>query len=401
MTARLDIDRVLDDFLAEGTGELSDRVLAAALTDIKHTPQRRALRVPRRYSDMPTPLRLLVAAALIATAMGGAFLLGGSFNREPAPEPSLSPTPPAPAGDAQRIGSAPGGRYTASRPVAFGLPAGDYALELRDGEPLIVSGPANREILLGSVTNTAEGRAELGSTDRCAESGTYDYALSEDGRTFSIETVEDSCTDRAAILHGDWQRDTINHELVPGQSYAVDIGAGKHMQFTIPFGFRHANGNPPSVWLNLSNSGEIVFDAEDFFVLVEAGPSVQRDRCDTTRGEIAIATTLDEFVTWNTSARGVVASDPVPTTVGGHDAVYLDLATTDACPNGTPEPDCFCMPATSLWAGFDEPGERIWGVDVDGRIVVILFHDDNAPLLALTPERQAIANELVASMLFE
>ena len=54
MTAQLDIDRLLDDFLGEGTDQLSDHVLDAALGDIETTRQRRAWRVPRRY---PTCLR--------------------------------------------------------------------------------------------------------------------------------------------------------------------------------------------------------------------------------------------------------------------------------------------------------------------------------------------------------
>ena len=76
MTAQLDIERVLDDFLAEGASDLSDHVLDAALDDVSTTRQRRAWRVPRRYSDMPTPLRLMAAAAILAAALGGAFLLG-------------------------------------------------------------------------------------------------------------------------------------------------------------------------------------------------------------------------------------------------------------------------------------------------------------------------------------
>ena len=80
MTAQLDIDRLLDDFLGDGANGLSDRVLDAALGDIETTRQRRAWRVPRR-SDMPTPLRLLAAAAILAAALGGAFLLGGNLNQ--------------------------------------------------------------------------------------------------------------------------------------------------------------------------------------------------------------------------------------------------------------------------------------------------------------------------------
>ena len=69
MTAQLDLERVLDDFLGDGSSELSDHVLDAALNDIARTRQRRALSVPRRFSDMPTPVRLLAAAAILAAGV--------------------------------------------------------------------------------------------------------------------------------------------------------------------------------------------------------------------------------------------------------------------------------------------------------------------------------------------
>jgi hypothetical protein len=98
MTAQLDLERVLDDFLGDGSSELSDHVLDAALNDIARTRQRRVLSVPRRFSDMPTPVRLLAAAAILAAAMGGAFLLGGTLRNDQSPsqvrttEPSPNPT---------------------------------------------------------------------------------------------------------------------------------------------------------------------------------------------------------------------------------------------------------------------------------------------------------------------
>ena len=42
--------------------------------------------------------------------------------------------------------------------------------------------------------------------------------------------------------------------------------------------------------------------------------------------------------------------------------------------------------------------ERIWAVDVEGQIVLILFHDDNPPWEELTPERLAVAQDFVDSI---
>ena len=44
MTDQRELDRLLDAFFVEGTDELADRVIDAALDQIDHTQQRRALR---------------------------------------------------------------------------------------------------------------------------------------------------------------------------------------------------------------------------------------------------------------------------------------------------------------------------------------------------------------------
>ena len=102
MTDRRELDRLLGAYFADGTDELADRVIDAALDQIDHTRQRRALRVPRRFPTMTMPIRFAAAAVIAALAVGGAFYLlkpgqpavGG---------PSPAPTPPA-ASDAAAVG---------------------------------------------------------------------------------------------------------------------------------------------------------------------------------------------------------------------------------------------------------------------------------------------------------
>ena len=84
----------------------------------------------------------------------------------------------------------------------------------------------------------------------------------------------------------------------------------------------------------------------------------------------------------------------------GHDAVYVDIGGTDDCPNGTVQPNCSCIPAAGLSDVDGTLVERIWGVDVDGKIVLVIFHDDNPPWLSLTPERLAVAQEFIDSIHF-
>ena len=95
MTRQLDIDRILDGFLAEGTEELADRVLDAALNDIDNTKQRRAWWPPQRAADMNTAVRLAIAAAAVVVVAIVAFNLlpGSSGPGGPSPSPLPSATP--------------------------------------------------------------------------------------------------------------------------------------------------------------------------------------------------------------------------------------------------------------------------------------------------------------------
>ena len=100
MNDRLELDRVLGAFLATGTNELADRVIDAALDQIDHTPQRRALGLPRRFQTMTLLTRLAAAAVIGAIAIGGALYLlkpNQSLVGRPSPTPgaSINPSPTA------------------------------------------------------------------------------------------------------------------------------------------------------------------------------------------------------------------------------------------------------------------------------------------------------------------
>jgi len=82
MTAQFELERILDDFLGEGTDELSADVLEAALLDVRYTDQRRAHPGPRRTEDMSSPLRLLAVAAILVAGVGGAVILGSSVRND-------------------------------------------------------------------------------------------------------------------------------------------------------------------------------------------------------------------------------------------------------------------------------------------------------------------------------
>ncbi|MFL5675758.1 MAG: Kelch repeat-containing protein, partial [Chloroflexota bacterium] len=93
MTSEREIDRLLDFYFDDGRDELADRVIDAALAEIDHTRQRRAMRVPWRFRTMTMPLRLATAALIGALVLGGALLLTGGGSRPSTAVPTASPGP--------------------------------------------------------------------------------------------------------------------------------------------------------------------------------------------------------------------------------------------------------------------------------------------------------------------
>src|SRR5450759_1807246 len=94
------LDRLLGAFFVEGTDELADRVIDAALDQIDHTRQRRAVRMPRRFSTMNMLTRLAAAAVIGVLAVGGTLYLvqrGQPAVGGPSPTPAVSSSPSQPA----------------------------------------------------------------------------------------------------------------------------------------------------------------------------------------------------------------------------------------------------------------------------------------------------------------
>jgi N-acetylneuraminic acid mutarotase len=93
MTDQRELDRLMTAFFVEGTDELADRVIDAALDEIDHTQQRRRSPVPRRFQTMTMPIRLAAAAVIGALAVGGLwFYLQGSQPSVGGPPSTASPS---------------------------------------------------------------------------------------------------------------------------------------------------------------------------------------------------------------------------------------------------------------------------------------------------------------------
>lgn len=100
MTSQRDLERTLDAFFV-GADEVADRVIDDALLTIEHTRQRRALRVPWRFPEMNSSLKLATVAAAVVLAIGGAaWMLGqrpgsgvGGLPPPASPSPSVASSP--------------------------------------------------------------------------------------------------------------------------------------------------------------------------------------------------------------------------------------------------------------------------------------------------------------------
>ena len=119
MTGSFDVDRVLEDWLAEGPSRMPDRLVSATIDQLDHIPQRRP-----RLPWSPTMNRLLTYAAglaavtVIAVAAWSALGGDGGVGGQPTPSPTPTPT--------ETFTSTHHG-YTVR------LPAGEWTFEQRPG----------------------------------------------------------------------------------------------------------------------------------------------------------------------------------------------------------------------------------------------------------------------------
>lgn len=391
MTQQRDVEIVVGRWLADGPTEAADRVLLGALTDIERTPQRGAHVVPWRYNEMPTLIRLVLVAALMAASAGAALFAAGQFGQDTSPPPSRDVDQ---GGPGVLIGSDAQGDWTADRQATFGSAAGEYRLIIRGQVGhLLAESPDGRQILLGSISLPSEGVVDLGSTDRCPTSGTHGFEVADDGNNLTVTLRDDECADRATLLDGEWERQVVDWIIRPGERYRAEM-PGFIVDVTTPRQFVSSAGGAPYLLSFANPTPYAKFQTDDLTFLLSAG-DVMRDRCRESSGWQPTPLTIDGYLDWTRSSQGTVMSEPVPATVAGYPAVQVEVSSTDAC---EPAHDGMSFWFTPRDGPMGSWHSRDWAVNVDGLLLLVSLFDDNVPFEGLTPEMIATGDEFIASL---
>ena len=176
MTSQPELDRLLRGFFVEGTDEVADRVIEAALAQIDRTHRQPAFGLPRSFHAVTAFGRVAAVALVGAIAIGGALVFGSGGATGPGA--SASPGPLAStAGSSPTV--TPG--TTAAGPSGPVGPMGTgrqihTATTLQDGRVLVVGGYDLGDGALASAVLYDPRSDTFSSTGSLAEARGYQTA---------------------------------------------------------------------------------------------------------------------------------------------------------------------------------------------------------------------------------
>jgi hypothetical protein len=246
MTTNRDVERLLDNWLAEGPTHVPDRVFDDAIARVYRQPQPSAWRPRWRLSDMTTPVRLLAAAAVVIALIGaGLFVLRPTPTVGPRPDPTATsaPSPTASLAPSPTTSVVAG---AVRLPTAGPVPAGRYFVE---------KGPRSVAVFSFGAPEgwTSHGAGLTKHQDDSEREISWGSAI-VDG------LFADPCGDNETVPIGPLADDLLEGlASLPGVDVTdpIDVGIGNNVgrivEMSVPSGFDVETCDPPiglQVWLD-------------------------------------------------------------------------------------------------------------------------------------------------------
>jgi hypothetical protein len=180
--------------------------------------------------------------------------------------------------------------------------------------------------------------------------------------------------------------------VLPTTRYRVSVN-GAVVDLSVPQSFVSPTGDYTTFGGAGNPMSVAKFGTGDWAFILESGAPVGYaavDRCHIPMGHRALPTTIDDYLSWNRSSRGLEVGDPVRLTVDGHAAVRVDVTGTS---------DCQPADMDSLeWTFFVKGMQtREWAIDHGNGLLVAQIVDED-PMVLLNPEVIAAGEGFIDSM---
>ena len=430
MTRDRDIERVLDQFYAEGPSAMPDRLFLGVVDRIERVPQRRLAFMPR-FAAMNRNVRFALAAAIVVAVVGiGAFALSKVPNvATPAtPSPFIATSPSPGVGGSAQVPAALQGRWVGEPRVVPEAPEPPMRNALLLNEMQLgfaLTGQGTQQQFASIATLIAPDQLLLrgASTDggcKPRDEGTYSFSLDASGTALTFTPISDACGPRAAALAGPWARVGCTDQqgwclgqLAPGSHVSImftpfvqppawQFAYGK-FGYTVPPGWENFEDCPGCFLLTKQGAPENT----GIYVWNDVVAHSQADQCSEVQ-EPGVGRDAASITTWLAAVPGLVTSDPEPVTIGGLHGFVVDLAVAPTWTTTCPYANASGLPLVSTFVdSVDGPGldwniqgegrTRIIALDLgDGRALIINIEAQNkADYDALLPGAMEVVNTFV------
>ncbi len=350
MTREQDIERVLDQWFAEGPTQMPSRFLDDTLERIDRAPQHRLARLQTRLPTMTVTARRAAVAAVMVIAIGagaGVVVMTRAPGVGGQPTPTSSPDATATVPALQSLWEAVGDRQS---PGDWGVDDNSFnidstglrieqvhgdvlsTLSLTDGGTRIVL--TFRHGITGPAPTNQQWPCQVG------DEGIYTVRLTADGRTLTLGLVSDPCVPRAAFLPGDWTRSVCESGYLACQPEPSATATAQRVEFPgfLPFGpgttgtFSAPVGIHTVTWigpdsLQLVNPFGPPSPVGDSSIYIVSGilPGFQPPSGGCAAPFAGTQRTPAALVAWIQTFASLEVSSPQPITVGGLPGVVVDI----------------------------------------------------------------------------